>query len=44
MRYTSIHGESLHQQAITKSFIAENFMGIVGNHWGKAIEKSGVWR
>jgi len=35
-----IHGQCFHQQTIAESFVAENFMGIVGYHWYKAIDLS----
>jgi len=42
----SIHGQRFHQQTIAEPFVAENFMGIIWGHWGKAkeiLEEFGVW-
>jgi hypothetical protein len=35
-----IHSQCFHQQTIAETLIAENFMGIVGDHRYKAIELS----
>lgn len=39
MRPFSSHGQRLHQQTIAESFVAKNFMGIIGYHRIQSYKK-----